>query len=359
MPAKSDAIDFKSTSTPLRYRYSKDDEEIYKEFMEIANELIPHLVKSASLNAKTYNQVLKDPECFSYLLKFYDGICCWEEGSATPVLHIGWAKAMVSSCSKFEGQVRKKVEIPTEKDEEEDDEDDDDDDDSKGSANEQVPDMVADEEEEESSSVELINNNYKKVQSNLSTGDQVECDTTDKLSESSVSCDGDHDDPELVAYVSPELMNQLSEGCKDRVLNVDFLLGKTRHSPFLGPDSPAAQGLLANPHKYLRRFHSRLLPSGKTKPDLSNNTSPFVSDRPKVALTLHSAKMRGLKSLLSTDKLNTSAIQLQLTAQSQTRKTSGLDTTGGVGVAGGGLGGVGGGAGLVAETGRPKRARRE
>ena len=54
----------------FRYRYSKDDEEIYKEFMEIANELIPHLVKSASLNAKTYNEVLKDPECFAYLLRY-------------------------------------------------------------------------------------------------------------------------------------------------------------------------------------------------------------------------------------------------------------------------------------------------
>ena len=29
-----------------RYKYSKDDEEIYKEFMEINNELIPHILKT-------------------------------------------------------------------------------------------------------------------------------------------------------------------------------------------------------------------------------------------------------------------------------------------------------------------------
>lgn len=51
------------------YRYSKDDEEIYKEFMEIANELIPHLVKTASLNPKDYNAVLRDPACFASILR--------------------------------------------------------------------------------------------------------------------------------------------------------------------------------------------------------------------------------------------------------------------------------------------------
>ncbi len=34
---------------------------------------------------------LQDPECFAHLLRFYDGICKWEEGSPTPVLHVGWA----------------------------------------------------------------------------------------------------------------------------------------------------------------------------------------------------------------------------------------------------------------------------
>ncbi len=54
----------------VRYRYSKDDEEIYKEFMEIANELIPHLVKTAGLSPKDYNEVLRDPECFAAILRW-------------------------------------------------------------------------------------------------------------------------------------------------------------------------------------------------------------------------------------------------------------------------------------------------
>ena len=71
-----------------RYSYSKDDEEIYKEFMEIANELIPHVLKSDD------PRVQSDPQCFANVLRFYDGICCWEEGSATPIMHIG-----IKTCS--------------------------------------------------------------------------------------------------------------------------------------------------------------------------------------------------------------------------------------------------------------------
>ena len=87
-----------------RYNYSKDDEEIYKEFMEIANELIPHVLKSED------SRVINDPLCFANVLRFYDGICSWEEGSATPIMHIGWAKPMVSTCSKFDVRIRRGVE---------------------------------------------------------------------------------------------------------------------------------------------------------------------------------------------------------------------------------------------------------
>lgn len=57
------------------------------------------------------NTILKKPECFANLLKFYDGICQWEEGSATPVLHIGWAKPLVNTISKFDADVRAQVNI--------------------------------------------------------------------------------------------------------------------------------------------------------------------------------------------------------------------------------------------------------
>lgn len=65
-------------------------------------------IESSGFSANT---ILKKPECFANLLKFYDGICQWEEGSATPVLHIGWAKPLVNTISKFDADVRAQVNI--------------------------------------------------------------------------------------------------------------------------------------------------------------------------------------------------------------------------------------------------------
>lgn len=45
------------------------------------------------------------------IFRFYDGICKWEEGSQTPILHIGWAKPLVSTISKFDAEVRAQVHI--------------------------------------------------------------------------------------------------------------------------------------------------------------------------------------------------------------------------------------------------------
>jgi menin len=113
------------------YNYSREDEEIYKEFLEIANELIPYVMKVPDIlspfvihsinffyvsvkvegSGHSARSILKDPECFAHLLRFYDGICQWEEGSTTPVLHIGWAKPLVNTISKFDARVRGLVAI--------------------------------------------------------------------------------------------------------------------------------------------------------------------------------------------------------------------------------------------------------
>ncbi|XP_069750212.1 menin isoform X2 [Narcine bancroftii] len=107
------------------YNYCREDEEIYKEFFDIANDIIPNLIKEmasitetsedhadeAQSGRPTPNTALQDPESFAQLLRFYDGICKWEEGSSTPVLHVGWATFLVQSISKFDGQVRHKVTI--------------------------------------------------------------------------------------------------------------------------------------------------------------------------------------------------------------------------------------------------------
>ena len=117
------------------YNYNREDEEIYKEFLEIANELIPQIVKQAAdcqqhagppgtetpakpqLAGLCY--LLRNPECYADLLRFYDGICEWEEGSQTPVLHVGWAKFMCFSLSRFDSSVRQALEVHAEGEKEE------------------------------------------------------------------------------------------------------------------------------------------------------------------------------------------------------------------------------------------------
>ncbi|XP_044541020.1 menin isoform X1 [Gracilinanus agilis] len=114
------------TATVIQdYNYCREDEEIYKEFFEVANDVVPNLLKEAAALAESgedrggdhaqgspaQGSALQDPECFAHLLRFYDGICKWEEGSPTPVLHVGWATFLVQSLGRFEGQVRQKVRI--------------------------------------------------------------------------------------------------------------------------------------------------------------------------------------------------------------------------------------------------------
>lgn len=112
------------------YNYCREDEEIYKEFFDIANDVVPNLLKEVANLAESVEEkgtgqkstegnegllmlasALQDPECFAHLLRFYDGICKWEEGSPTPVLHVGWATFLVQSIGRFDGQVRQKVTI--------------------------------------------------------------------------------------------------------------------------------------------------------------------------------------------------------------------------------------------------------
>ena len=74
----------------------------------------------------------------------------------------------------------------------------------------------------------------------------------------------------------------------------DMLICKThadRHAAFIAPGTPSATG--------------------------SERSTPAMNIGQAAHLTLHSMKMKGLKSLLTATKLNASAIKLQLTAQSQ------------------------------------------
>ncbi|XP_058678337.1 menin [Ammospiza caudacuta] len=110
------------TATVIQdYNYCREDEEIYKEFFDVANDVIPNLLKEAAAEPPPGAEgapgglpALQDPECFAHLLRFYDGICRWEEGSPTPVLHVGWATFLVQSLGRFDGQVRQQVTLLSE-----------------------------------------------------------------------------------------------------------------------------------------------------------------------------------------------------------------------------------------------------
>lgn len=226
------------------YNYFREDEEIYKEFFDIANDVIPTLLKETAAAAESEGPVagegldraakelpkqaaalsaLQDPECFAHLLRFYDGICKWEEGSPTPVLHVGWATYLVQSLSRFDAQVRQKVMIITK-----------------------------------------------------------EADVQDDDDQSS-------DDPREGRRRGPRRESKLDE----------------QGSPSPGaPPSPSAQPVVA------------AAAQPKKQPQQQQQASPQpLPGGPMVVF--QSEKMKGMKELLCAAKVNSSAIKLQLTAQSQ------------------------------------------
>uniref|UniRef100_A0A4W6E8B6 Menin n=1 Tax=Lates calcarifer TaxID=8187 RepID=A0A4W6E8B6_LATCA len=252
------------------YNYFREDEEIYKEFFDIANDVIPTLLKETAAaecpgeageggegaDKELPKQVptfsaLQDPECFAHLLRFYDGICKWEEGSPTPVLHVGWATYLVQSLSRFDAQVRQKVSIITKELESQDDD------------------------------------------------------------------DQSSDDPREGRRRGPRRESKLEE---------------QNSPPPAAPTSPPTLPAAASQPKKVgegggRRRSSQGLRGGDTegKPKSpSPDSAPSPSSQQQVSpspagpvVIFQSEKMKGMKELLCAAKVNSSAIKLQLTAQSQ------------------------------------------
>ncbi|XP_033230482.1 menin [Belonocnema kinseyi] len=244
-----------------KYDYSRDDGEIYKELLEIANELIPHAVRADE-------RLLRQPRCFAHLLRFYDGICQWEEGANTPVLHIGWARPLVNTISKFDANIRARVVI-------------------------ECYEMETTRLEEESlqrretSPDENLNNNnnnyYKTKEKGNAARDLI------KSLESKV--------PATPAPTHPSIQ-ALTAACSEKILNRDYLL-QGDGEPFVAPPEIALTPA----------------PSTSQEPVVPEVVVDAEIENPKIVL--YSQKMKGLKDLLLAEKLNTHAISLQLTAQSQ------------------------------------------
>lgn len=247
-----------------RYDYSRDDGEIYKELIEIANELIPHTVRADE-------RLLRQPRCFEHLLRFYDAICQWEEGANTPVLHIGWARPLVNTISKFDAGIRAQVVIEC-------------------YSTEARPDEQT-AQKRETSPEETLNNNNNNYCKTKERGNAAR-DLIKSL-ESKV--------PSNPAPTHPSIQ-ALTAACSEKILNRDYLLQGGRE-PFVAP--PPDDALPPPAPSTSQESHVRD-PKVETEPE---------NERPRVIL--YSQKMKGLKDLLLAEKLNTSAVVLQLTAQSQ------------------------------------------
>uniref|UniRef100_A0A8C6TTD7 Menin n=1 Tax=Neogobius melanostomus TaxID=47308 RepID=A0A8C6TTD7_9GOBI len=232
------------------YNYFREDEEIYKEFFDIANDVIPTLLKEAASAAESAAEegegekedtALQDSECFAHLLRFYDGICKWEEGSPTPVLHVGWATYLVQSLSRFEAQVRQKVSIINKEPESQDEDD--------------------------------------QSSDNPAEGRRRVPRRESKLDEPGSS-------PQPAPPTSPP-----------------------------APPAPVAQPKKVGEAGGRRRSSQGVRPGDSEGKPKSPETSPTTVAGPVVVF--QSEKMKGMKGLLVAAKVNSSAIKLQLTAQSQ------------------------------------------
>ncbi|CRL01273.1 CLUMA_CG014406, isoform A [Clunio marinus] len=246
------------------YNYSRDDEEIYKEFLDIANEQIPQIMKTES-SGHSAKSILRDPYCFGNLLKFYDGICQWEEGSHTPILHIGWAKQLCYTISKFDYDIRSQVKIIIKSDYDDD-------------------------------------NNNKKNEI-CSTNDEQKHEAKDE----NMKCEESMKSPKIEEKVfSPASRETLAS-----------------------PQSMASSQLASPSTASVDDNRSEVLKSEEDQSNDTNNNGKsehyddFEINTPKKPIiALKSRKMKGLKDLLLAEKLNTNAISLQITAQSHIGKKS-------------------------------------
>lgn len=308
----------------FRYNYSRDDEEIYKEFLDIANELIPQVMKLES-SGHSARSILRDSHCFANLLRFYDGICMWEEGSLTPILHIGWAKPLVATIAKFDHDIRSQVIIKCS-------------DESprefhvNGTQNGGEAEKVA-----RNGGRQVVNNNNNVIiKADLENGGKVE----DKAS-------------------LPKSLEALVGKCGEKLLNPDFLL-QGGGQPFTSEDNELAaggqnNGSVKNGKKEKPSDKKEATIKKEMKVEPKRESLQLVDSEdggPKRPLiTLYSQKMKGLKDLLLAEKLNTNAISLQITAQSQVQ-VGGKKSRSQTGAQSGGL--------QENETNtRSKRARRE
>lgn len=270
-----------------RYNYSRDDEEVYKEFLEIANEMIPNLMRTSSGDqpAGTATDSIKaelpatehstdklpltsDPECYVMLLQFYDGLCEWEEGSSTPVLHITWAQHALYSLSRFDFKARVGVLLKS------------------------AAPMDDDDTKSEDSVVSSHSAKLKQTSDSLQrSGHRARGKAQKTVSPTSAADDGNKSAPDTDNKQAPAAdASPVVENAEDKA---DEQTNET-----IDEKSPRTMDVT----------------EAETSPEAA---AAEDTDTPQASLVLRSVKMMGMKDLLVAERLNSGAIKLQLTAQSQ------------------------------------------
>jgi len=310
---------------------------VYKEFLEIANEIIPQILRMDHSGMLT-----SDPAAYALLLRFYDGLCCWEEDSQTPVLHITWATHMLSSISKFDAKARTAIEVV----------------DTIGAGDDDVC-SVDKTSVSVNSSGGLRPHNVQTRHSVLRTSRRshdsvvgglqvapVEFCESGGSAEVSPFC-GDnqltsssdemkmrvvverlagHSDVGIEADEDGDCSSEiaaLAQACGDSLLNPEFLRGTGE--PFVKSVSHQLLSSATNTQVDLNAFVTStgadqsvdVTTTSAHEADSERKLEPDRSAEQRPRLTLCSAKMSALKQLLVAAKLNSSAIKLHLTAQSQ------------------------------------------
>lgn len=326
--------------------------------MEISNEIIPQILRMDHPSGV----LTHDPETYALVLRFYDGLCCWEEDSQTPVMHITWATHMLASISKFDVTARTSMELL-------------------GIAAE--ADRVTDDGKspvDKTVSNGLRSRGVQKRHFDVlsePTAESVKSDDMSSVHKTSSDADGslqglriatvDYCDSIAGSEVSPfgidsqltpssdelkmnlaveQLTTQSDENSSDADRSSEIsALAHACSESLLNPDFLRSGG---EPFVKQKNSHHQLMSSALTNTQMDLNAfvaytgvDPIISDVRTVTiglentisvdseqkptskisanrqLVLRSAKMLALKQLLVAPKLNASAIKLHLTAQSQ------------------------------------------
>lgn len=243
-------------------------------------------------------------------------MCLWEQGSATPILHIGWVKPLVTTISRFDFEIRSQVIIHCAKDEYD--------------------------VNEANTSIRSENNNNNNNNNDISLAPTQEAG--DKKPK---TCEDSNDKSETVRTT---LVEALTAACGEKILNPDFLLQgggrpfadqqaksercdesekqllllaqtSPRHNSEASAETNDKQvNEIKTEAKQIENVDSKLtIPSSGPVFKETSDEDIIIPKRPEI--TLYSQKMKGLKELLLAEKLNTHAVSLQLTAQSQVQVT--------------------------------------